>query len=49
MSKIEIYWDDLTKAKQDEIIEVFGDNCNYDISPMATIDAYLDEDVTMEM
>lgn len=34
---IEIYWDDLTPEKQEEIIETFGDNCNYDVFPIAVI------------
>lgn len=36
---IEIYFNDLTKEKQKEIIEVLGDNGNYDIFPIATIEA----------
>lgn len=36
---IEIYWDDLTKEKQNEILEVLnGDNGNYDVFPIATIE-----------
>ena len=34
---IEIYWDDLTPEKQEEIIATFGDNCNYDVFPIAVI------------
>lgn len=37
MYVIDIYWDDLIKEKQDEILEVIGDNGNYDIVPIATI------------
>lgn len=32
-----IYWEDLTKSKQDEILEAFGDNCNYDVFPIIEI------------
>ena len=34
---IEIYWDDLTKEKQDEILEALGNNGNYDVFPIAQI------------
>lgn len=34
---IQIFWDDLTKAKQDEILAAFGDNCNFDVVPIAEI------------
>lgn len=38
MSKnIEIYWQDLTPEKQQEILEAFGENCNYDTFPIATL------------
>lgn len=35
---IEIYWDDLTDEKKKEIIETIGDNGNYDVFPIATIE-----------
>ena len=31
---VEIYFQDLTKEKQQEIIEVFGDNNNWDVFPI---------------
>jgi hypothetical protein len=34
---IEIYFDDLTKEKQMEIIEAFGENGNFDVFPIAEI------------
>ena len=34
---ISIYWDDLTKAKQQEIFAALGDNGNYDVFPIAEI------------
>ena len=47
---IEIYWDDLTPAKQQEIIETFGDNCNYDMFPIAEIpDAPEQDHLTLQM
>ena len=38
MPSIEIYWDDLTEAKQKEILEFLGDNGNYDVIPIATVE-----------
>ena len=37
MPQIEIYWNDLTKEKQSEILEAFGENGNYDVIPIAVI------------
>ena len=34
---VEIYWDDLTEEKQREILEVFGDNQNFDQFPVAVL------------
>lgn len=36
MNQIEIYWDDLTPEKQAEILEIIGDNCNFDMLPTCT-------------
>lgn len=35
---IEIYWDDLTPAKQAEILDKLGDNGNWDVIPLAVIE-----------
>ena len=35
---IEIFWQDLTKAKQSEILLALGENGNYDVFPIATIE-----------
>ena len=35
---IEIYWQDPTPAKQGEILRAFGENGNYDVFPIATLD-----------
>ena len=35
---IEIFWQDLTEAKQSEILQVLGENGNYDVFPIATIE-----------
>lgn len=40
---IEIYWDDLTVEKQREILDAFGDNCNYDVFPIAEIPVEVEE------
>ncbi len=37
MAQVEIYIQDLTEEKQKEIIKMLGDNGNYDIVPIATI------------
>ena len=42
MNCIEIFWDDLTAQKQNEILEALGENGNYDVIPIATI--YLPEE-----
>lgn len=38
MKTIEFYWNDLTEKKQKELLEIFGENCNWDVIPFATID-----------
>ena len=42
MINIEIFWNDLTKEKQDEIREALNmdanDNGNWDVFPIATLD-----------
>ena len=35
---IEIYWNDLTREKQEELLNVLGDNGNYDVFPIAIIE-----------
>lgn len=43
MKTVEIYWKDLSEAKQREIFELLGDNGNYDTFPIAVIDYELNE------
>ncbi len=47
MTKIEIYWNDLTRATQKEIQQMLGldenDNNNWDLIPMATLEIEDDE------
>ena len=35
---VEIYWNDLTEKKQQELLEALGDNGNYDVFPLAIIE-----------
>lgn len=35
---IEIYWEDLKEETQKEIINILGDNGNFDVFPIAVID-----------
>ena len=47
---IEIYWSDLTKEKQQEILDVLGENGNYDVFPIALIpDPEMDNGIKQEM
>lgn len=34
---IEIYWGDISSEKQQEILDAFGENCNYDVFPIVQI------------
>ena len=38
LKTIEIYWNDLTKEKQKEIVDIIGDDGNYDIYPIAIVE-----------
>lgn len=35
---IEIYWSDLTKEKQQELLNLLGDNRNWDVFPITEIE-----------
>lgn len=39
---IEIYWNDLTTEKQQEIMDELGDNGNWDVFPIATLEIETD-------
>ena len=43
MKTVEIYWKDLTEAKQREMLELLGDNGIYDIFSIAVIDYELNK------
>ena len=45
MKTIKIYFDDLTKEKQAEILDTLGDDGNFDVEPVATIE--FEEEETM--
>ena len=40
---IEFYWDDLTPKKQQEILDLFGENCNWDVFPVFVLEIEEDE------
>ena len=42
--KVSVYWNDLTLTKQAEILAAFGDNCNYDVSPIVEIPIKQEDD-----
>ena len=42
---IEIYWQDLTPEKQQEILEAWGENGNYDVFPIARLPEYEGEEI----
>ncbi len=44
MKTVEIYLQDLTAEKQAEILETLGDNGNYDVFPIATLEFEDEED-----
>ncbi len=35
---IEIYWNDLTAEKQQELLNALGDNGNYDVFPIVVLE-----------
>ena len=43
---IEIFWKDLTKATQSEILLALGENGNYDVFPIATIEVPPEDETT---
>ena len=45
--RIEIYWQDLTRAKQSEILQAFGENGNWDVFPIAAIDVPAEDEADL--
>lgn len=41
--KIEFYWQDLNERKQQEILKLLGENCNWDVIPFCTLEIEDDE------
>lgn len=40
----EIYWGNLNKETQKELLELMGDNGNYDVVPIATIPVKMEQE-----
>jgi len=34
---IQLYWDDLSSSAKERLLELFGDNGNYDVFPLAEL------------
>ena len=34
---IQLYWDDLSPSAKERLLELFGDNGNYDVFPLAEL------------
>ena len=51
MDKIQIFWKDLISEKQQEIMDTFGDNCNYDVFHIAeiTIEPEEEQDISNQL
>ncbi len=41
---VEIYWQDLTSEAQQKILDEFGENCNFDVFPIAVIGEESEDD-----
>lgn len=37
---IELYWDDLTERTKEELLNLWGENGNYDVFPIVELDLY---------
>lgn len=44
MKTIEFYWNDLTEVKKKEILDLLGENCNWDVFPFCTLEIEEEED-----
>ena len=42
--RIEFGWDDLTTQKQEEILNLLGDNGNWDVTPFCVLEIEGDEE-----
>lgn len=41
---IKIFWEDISARKQQEILDAFGENCNFDIFPIAEIPVEVEDE-----
>lgn len=48
MIKIRIMWEDLSDDFKSKIIQVFGDNCNWDLFPMTTIEIEDERNIVLD-
>lgn len=48
MIKVNIMWGDLSKRFQKKILQVFGDNCNWDVIPIAEMEIEDERDITID-
>ena len=48
MIRISIYWQDLSKKMQNKLLSVFGDNCNWDCFPIATLELEDDRQILID-
>ncbi len=48
MIKLRLYFNDLTKERQKKIIEVFGDNCNWDVLPICDLEIESDNNAVID-
>ena len=44
----DLFWDDLSESTQKELYDVMGDNGNYDVFPLATINVSGEPDETQD-
>lgn len=48
MITLSLYFNDLTKERQQKIEEVFGDNCNWDVIPICTLEIEDDKNAVID-
>ena len=48
MITMRVYFDDLTEERQKKIVEVFGDNCNWDVISICTLEIEDEKDAVID-
>ena len=48
MVKIRLMWNDLSKEFQQKILQVFGDNCNWDVIPMTGMEIEDEREIVLD-